>query len=300
VKNGSEQCDDGNTTTEACAYGTPTCQVCGSGCTTVSSTGPYCGDGVKNGSEECDTSGASETCTAGCKLQKYCIVEYSMTGTFKLTGAAAGNADYTGQTGGDVRLRVPDSNGAPGDGPAAVLYYKMPTKFTVNSLATVTTDIVTTAGTPTNLCPLASATLTGTNMTFPSCPYGTGHCTNNWTPDGQVPPAITPSAGCLKVTATGTIMCSGSCSLAGLSTGTTPVNDTWYQPNNTATFNTGFTTSHNGSTGQTTTCPLTGADADYFEVPERASARSWVKTDGTQVSITCGQLPQSGCAKLPL
>jgi hypothetical protein len=301
-----ETCDDSNTVTESCAYGQTSCTVCNASCKSVAGATSRCGDGITDmtNGEECDTSGASTTCTASCKLQKYCILDFTQTGTFRLQGAPAGNGNYA-QTGGALRLRLPDVNGAPGNGPAAILYYKMPTKFTTSSFGTTaTTDLVTTAGTPTNVCPLNTGTLTGTNLTFPSCPYDNRnghHCSNNWTPTDQNPPTITPTNGCLKVTATGTIMCSGGlCGFAGLTEGTTNINDTWYQPENTATFNAAFTTGHNGATGETTTCndsndTSTNPDDDYFEVPERVGGRSWLRTDGTRTAILCGQLPATGC-----
>ena len=299
-----EQCDDGNDTTETCAYGQTSCNVCDATCKSVPGATSYCGDGIKDigNGEECDTAGASETCTAGCKLQKYCILDYTLVGSYRVTNAIAGNTTYP-QTGGELRIRVPDSGGTPASGAAATLYFKMPTKFTTTVFVgttlqtSVATDVMTTAGTPTNTCPLNTGTFSGTAITSPACPYGGGHCTTNWTPDDQNPPTITPTAGCLPVGASGTITCTGAlCAAAGLKSGANNVNDSWYQPVTTTTLNAGLTTTHNGKTGDTSMCPLTGTtDNDYYEVPERATARGWVQTDGTRVSITCGQLPATNC-----
>jgi hypothetical protein len=290
-----EQCDDGNAVTETCAYGQTSCTVCNDQCKSVAGATSRCGDGVVDATngEECDTSGASETCTASCKLQKYCIITQTLTGSFELTDAIS--TGTFAQTGGTSRIRVPDVNGAPANGGnAAVLYYKMPTVFSTSALGTtVTTNIITTGGTPTNLCPLNRGTLTGTDLTFPACPYGPNHCDTDWTPDDQKSPKITPTAGCMPVTATGNINCSGNfCSFVGLKKGDNAVNDTWMQPQTTVRFNAAFTSSHLGSLGDTTTC---GKNNDRFEVPERAAARSWINGDGVVTTIECGQLPATGC-----
>ena len=59
-----EECDDGNTVTEACEYGLTECVVCNDQCAEVPGalTG-YCGDGVVNGPEVCDgTPSCSDDC----------------------------------------------------------------------------------------------------------------------------------------------------------------------------------------------------------------------------------------------
>lgn len=64
----SEECDDGNTVTEACAYGTPTCTVCDASCHNAQSTGPHCGDDHvddANG-EQCDPP-EEMYCDSGCQ-----------------------------------------------------------------------------------------------------------------------------------------------------------------------------------------------------------------------------------------
>lgn len=50
-----EECDDGNTVTEACTYGEMSCTVCADDCTNQPGAATFCGDGVVQASfEDCD------------------------------------------------------------------------------------------------------------------------------------------------------------------------------------------------------------------------------------------------------
>ena len=68
----TEECDDGNQTTEGeCPYGVGTCFVCDATCHSVDATGPFCGDGVVDGTyETCDDGNAAAcgSCSANCKV----------------------------------------------------------------------------------------------------------------------------------------------------------------------------------------------------------------------------------------
>lgn len=65
----TEQCDDGNTVTEACTYGQQSCMVCNNQCQQVSGATSYCGDGQVDSinGEECD---GSSGCTSICKTSQ--------------------------------------------------------------------------------------------------------------------------------------------------------------------------------------------------------------------------------------
>ena len=72
VVEGTESCDDGNTTTElACDYGIGSCSACNSDCSaTLALSGSYCRDGTPDFTEgeECDTGGATTSCNADCTV----------------------------------------------------------------------------------------------------------------------------------------------------------------------------------------------------------------------------------------
>ncbi len=72
VNQTSERCDNGTANGQVCtaAYG-QTCQYCSGTCQLQTVKGPFCGDGIKNGTEECDGSdgiGLHQTCSDTCTL----------------------------------------------------------------------------------------------------------------------------------------------------------------------------------------------------------------------------------------
>lgn len=52
---GNEECDNGEQNGVSCSTGYgETCQYCSDSCVLIEVAGPFCGDGIKNGDEECD------------------------------------------------------------------------------------------------------------------------------------------------------------------------------------------------------------------------------------------------------
>lgn len=73
--NTGEECDDGNTDTEACPYGERACVVCNSKCREASGAVHYCGDGLTDTAdgENCDDRNAvTEVCDYGLTSCRVC------------------------------------------------------------------------------------------------------------------------------------------------------------------------------------------------------------------------------------
>lgn len=89
----AETCDDGNNISEvSCPYDVRTCTHCSGDCRTVLAlTGPYCGDGVRNGNEACDDGNnvTESSCTYGTPRCTACSA--ACTAVLNLTGAFCGD-----------------------------------------------------------------------------------------------------------------------------------------------------------------------------------------------------------------
>lgn len=76
VIEGDEQCEDGNTVTEACDYGETSCTVCDENCLYATGTVSFCGDGTIDtaNSEVCDDGNTvdGDGCTSTCEVESVC------------------------------------------------------------------------------------------------------------------------------------------------------------------------------------------------------------------------------------
>jgi cysteine-rich repeat protein len=68
LREGVEECDDGNTETEVCRYGETSCSVCAPDCRSIAGATSYCGDRIVDAAEVCDDGNAYDTdaCTRAC------------------------------------------------------------------------------------------------------------------------------------------------------------------------------------------------------------------------------------------
>jgi hypothetical protein len=76
INQNSEQCDNGSSNGSVCTptYGN-SCNYCSVSCQNVTVTGPYCGDGAVNGSEQCDGNDLGNLSTNDFKCNKSCELE---------------------------------------------------------------------------------------------------------------------------------------------------------------------------------------------------------------------------------
>jgi cysteine-rich repeat protein len=293
-----EQCDDGNTTTEACSYGQQSCTVCNASCKNQAGTTSYCGDGVVDAShgEDCDV--ANDIRCVSCKLVCDTVyITYATTGSFQVTDttANAGNGTYA-QTGGSLIMAFTAGATGPVNGAASLLYVKAPVKFTttisLGGTTTITTDLLGTAGTTGNRCPLNSGTLdtSSAQVAWGVCPF-VGWSTSSWTPTAQQV-AAGAGPGCLQYNSTGTMACSGAqCSAAGVPSGVNQMNQNWDQPAATYEFQNSYANVKMRALGLGTHADGPG---NKVEIPNTTNGRTWVNFDGVESARSCGWKP-SGC-----
>lgn len=76
VNQNTEECDNGSSNGSVCTptYGN-SCNYCSVSCQNISVTGPYCGDGIMNGDEQCDGNDIGNLSTNDFKCNKSCELE---------------------------------------------------------------------------------------------------------------------------------------------------------------------------------------------------------------------------------
>jgi cysteine-rich repeat protein len=293
----TETCDDGNTMTETCSYGQQSCTVCNASCKSVAGAATWCGDGFVQGAkgEQCDSS-TDIRCGSDCKWKCDTIyISYDLTSSFQITHTTMnlGNGTFP-QTGGKLIVALTAGASGPVDGPAGTTYLYSPvhTMQTINYIgsATITSNVVGSAGSVSNKCRLGESTLSGTQMTHAACPYLGSHGTAEWSPSQQ---QVTKPNGpaCLEYSSVGAVTCSGSlCGAAGLPpSGTTQINDQWDQPGATLVFMNSFSKVQARALGTPT--PNSGSPTDKTEIPNTVGGRTWINFDGVETSRVCAMKP---------
>ncbi len=301
VPDGCDVCPGGNDNLDTDSDGVPNaCDACpGSDDNNDADS-----DSVPDGCDICpgfddDADSDGDGVPDGCD---FCVMTYTITGEVEVTEApiTPSVTVFPGQGPGTVILRVPDSGGGvPGDGPAAILYYQMPAFFDVDVIGTtISSALVTTAGSFGNRCPLNSGTFSASSsqIVWGACDYGPSHCTTSWTFSNQNPPDITPEVGCLPVHQTGTINCGGGlegfvCGMANLAVGDNPVDETWFQPQNISQFQSNYTTIVLDGTGGPDDSCCAGTCPDKLENPNVTSSRTWLGSVSSLTDIVCDELP---------
>ena len=118
IRNGSEECDDGNEVTDVCAYGETACTVCAEDCTERAGAVSYCGDGIRNGSEECDDGDLNDDdgCTRECLAAEIRLRSYALTFNVRMApgydgGVTLGNSIDGWDMAGAIQLQDDDGDG---------------------------------------------------------------------------------------------------------------------------------------------------------------------------------------------
>jgi hypothetical protein len=262
-------------------------------CKTQAGATSYCGDSNVDPShaEACDTTDDMR-CTSCRRTCDTVFISYDATGSFQVTDTTLSLANGTyAQTGGKLVVALPAGATGPVPGVASVIYVDSPvtTMKTISfgGTTTIKTDVVGTAGTATNLCPLNTGTLDSSGViTWNVCPYLGSHGTANWTPVQQQV-ASGQGPGCLVYTSKGNVNCSGGlCSATGLKSGDNAQDDTWDQPSASFTFSNAFSKVSARAIG----APGDGP-GDKVETPNDVSGRTWTNFDGIESGRTCGFKP---------
>ena len=212
-------------------------------------------------------------------------LEYSLTGSFEITGTTAGLGDATREVGpGRMVIRAQDVDGAPGSGKTSILEYSLSQNFSVTAGGgEIITE--TEAQADGGDCGTALGSLSiedvQAELVFEACDNGRSkpddENDNSWGPDDSQ----SGDVGCLNdYQSTGNVECTALqavCGFGNLDNGDNPQDETWDQKLNSLVFS---------------------ADLSSFEmaavpVPNAEPSSTSLSLSGTLDSKKCVELPAS-------
>jgi hypothetical protein len=208
---------------------------------------------------------------------------YAMTGTFYITDTTLGLGDTNKPIGtGSIKLRFDDVGGKPG-GKARIISYSMPMNFVVTTV-NVTVDTMVTATVPENACGHATGMVSGTNINWDACTYGSTWNTGpgKWVGDANAASGV----GCLNdYNSKGNVKCTqsaglGSCSQGKLNQGDNLQDGTWAQPLNGFELSADFTTFKMNMLNAPSQTASKYKDKGV-ETPNAQPSRTWFRIDAT-------------------